>query len=154
LSEGIKYLGLGLLSMLLSFSSCQKKDSALPFSAVPEIRLIGLSHDTIVEYKDVLTITFHYQDGDGDLGFEEPDRYAVYIRDARLTTYDGFFLGPIAPPGITVPIKGRLSVEFPSLFVFGNRIIESTRFFIYVIDRAGNKSNELETATVYIVKPN
>jgi hypothetical protein len=142
-----------LSAFVLLLFACQPKEPLLPFSEVPEIRLVGLSHDTITEYKDILTLTFSYQDGDGDLGFEEPETYAVFIRDARLQTYDGFYLGPVAPPGVSVPVQGKLSVEFPSLFVFGTRQEESTRFYIYMIDRNGNKSNELVTSAVTIRKP-
>lgn len=138
---------------LIVSNSCEKSEQLLPFSEIPEIELVRLSHDTIKEYVDVLTITIRYRDGDGDLGFEEPEKYAVFIRDARLQTFDGFYLGPIAPPGQRIAIQGTLSVEFPSLFVFGNRSQESTKFFIYMVDRAGNKSNEIETPTILIMKP-
>jgi hypothetical protein len=153
LNAWIKWIS-ALSALLWLLSACQPKEPLLPFSEVPEIRLVGLSHDTITEYKDILTLTFSYQDGDGDLGFEEPETYAVFIRDARLQTYDGFYLGPVAPPGVSVPVKGNLSVEFPSLFVFGTRQEESTRFYIYIKDRSGNQSNELVTSAVTIRKPN
>jgi hypothetical protein len=130
-----------------------EKPSELPFSKIPHISLVGLSHDTLIEYRDVLSITIFYQDGDGDLGFEDPETYAVFIRDSRLETFDGFYLGPVAPPGVAISIQGNLTIEFPSLFVFGNRGEESTRFFIYIVDRAGNKSNELITQPVIIKKP-
>jgi len=147
----IKILFIVALVTLLISSSCKKTDT-LPFSKIPEISLIGLSHDTITEYADILTITIRYQDGDGDLGFEDPEQYAVFIRDARLGTYDGFYLGPLAPLDKNVSIQGNLSVEFPSLFVFGNRESETTRFYIYMVDRAGHKSNELLTGQVQINK--
>jgi hypothetical protein len=151
LSAFIKYLFLLAIGCL--FLGCNKSGDDLPYSKTPEIRLLSMSHDTITEYRDVLTLQFSYQDGDGDLGFEEPDNYAIFIRDARLTAYDGFYLGPIAPPGIIVPVKGSLSVRFPSLFVFGNRQQESTHFFAYVVDRSGQKSNEIMTPPVLIQKP-
>lgn len=130
-----------------------EKESGLPFSEVPQISLVSLSHDSITEYNDVLSITIFYKDGDGDLGFEDPETYAVFIRDSRLEEFDGFYLGPVAPPGQTISVQGKLTIEFPSLFVFGNRTEENTRFFIYMIDRAGNKSNELITESVIIKKP-
>jgi len=143
-----------LATLLASFlfASCNKGED-LPFSVVPEISLVGLSHDTITEYQDVLTIQIMYKDGDGDLGFEDPEQYAVFIRDARLEAYDGFYLGPLAPLDKRISIQGTLSVEFPSLFVFGNRQSETTRFHIYMIDRAGHKSNELISGPVFIKKP-
>lgn len=138
--------------MIKLMINCRENADEPPFSTTPEINLLGLSHDTIKEFDDVLTIKIHYQDGDGDLGFEEPDDYAVYIRDARLNNYDGFYLGPVAPPGAEIAVQGNLKLEFPSLFVFGNRTEERTRFYIYMIDRKGNKSNELVSPDVIIRK--
>lgn len=134
---------------LFTLTSCSKQDE-LPFSKIPKIKLLEISHDTIVEYQDVLTLSIQYQDGDGDLGFEDPDQYAVFVRDSRLENFDGFYLGPITPPNVEVPIQGKLDVEFPSLFLFGNRETETTRFFIKFIDRAGNESNLVETPSIVI----
>ncbi|MBK9271270.1 MAG: hypothetical protein IPM48_06705 [Saprospiraceae bacterium] len=147
-----------LKSVLLAFAilvlmSCHENADEPAFSIIPEIRFVGLSHDSIVEYKDVLTIHFKYQDGDGDLGFEEPESYAIFIRDARLSNFDGFYMGPVAPPGALIAVQGQLKVEFPSLFVFGNGKFERTKYFIYMVDRAGHKSNELTTPDVIIKKP-
>ncbi|HNG68686.1 MAG TPA: hypothetical protein PLP63_07065 [Saprospiraceae bacterium] len=131
---------------------CHTISDEPPFSTTPEIKLNGISNDTIREFDDILTLSIHYQDGDGDLGFEEPDQYAVFIRDARLTNYDGFYIGPVAPPGAEIAVQGNLKLEFPSLFVFGNRFNERTRFYIYMKDRNGNKSNELISPDVIILK--
>ncbi|MBK7696795.1 MAG: hypothetical protein IPI30_21510 [Saprospiraceae bacterium] len=46
---------------------------------------------TILEFEDsYLRSTFAIRMGMETWGFEEPDSYAVFIRDARLTKYDGF----------------------------------------------------------------
>lgn len=136
----------------MSVVGCRENADEPPFSTIPEIKFKGLSHDTIREFEDVLTISISYQDGDGDLGFEEPDDYAVFIRDARLNNFDGFYVGPVAPPGASIAVKGNLKLEFLSLFVFGNRTEERTRFYIYMIDRSGHKSNELLSPDVIIQK--
>jgi hypothetical protein len=129
-----------------------EKDDVMEFSDTPEIQLLGLSHDTIRQYEDVLLIRIFYRDGNGDLGFENPEEYALFVRDIRLEDFDGFYVGPIAPPGSSVPIQGDFIIEFPSLFLFGNGDIEQTRFQIKMIDRAGNESNVLETETVAIIR--
>lgn len=141
---------LGALSVFIF--SCRENAVEPPFPITPEIKFLGLSHDTIHEFQDILTISISYQDGDGDLGFEEPDDYAVFIRDVRLAKYDGFYIGPVAPPGAEIAVKGNLKLEFPSLFVFGNRSEERTQFYIYIIDRKGHKSNELLSTEVIIKK--
>ena len=84
--------------------SCTKDDE-IPSSDSPEIELLELSDDTIQQYDEVLRLTIRYQDGDGDLGYEDPEQYALFIRDARLENFDGFYVGPLSPPGSDVPIQ-------------------------------------------------
>lgn len=141
----------GLISVLCFSSSCMKDEITL-ISNVPEIALLSISSDTITEFEEALIISISYQDGDGNLGFEETDQYALFVRDIRLDEFDGFYLGPIAPPNETIPIVGELNVEFPNLFVFGNDSIETTRFELKMIDRSNNESNILITDDIVIVK--
>lgn len=140
-----------LLVFCLIICACNKQDGPT-FPKTPQISLKGISHDTIREYEDVLTISINYEDGDGDIGFADPDMNSIFIRDSRLTKFDGFYVGTIAPEGSSVPIQGTLNVEFPSLFLFGSADQESTRFFVYLRDRAGNVSDTLETPRVWIVR--
>lgn len=140
-----------LVLSLLVWTGC-RKDEDIAYSNIPEITLVGLSHDTIRQYQDALVIRIGYQDGDGDIGFEDPEMYALFVRDIRLAEFDGFYIGPIAPPGSAVPIQGELTIEFPSLFLFGNGNTELTRFEIKMIDRAGQESNVLETGFVAITR--
>ena len=140
-----------ILFAFLLLAACKKEDD-ITYPDVPEISLIGLSHDTIRQYQDVLTIRIFYKDGNGDIGFENPEEYALFVRDVRLQAFDGFYVGPLAPPTAVVPIQGELTIEFPSLFLFGNGTIEQTRFEIKMVDRAGNESNLIETDFVAIVR--
>lgn len=140
-----------LLVSLLLISGCTK-DEVAEYSSIPEIALVDISSDTIRQYEDVLYLRISYKDGNGDLGFENPDQYALHIRDIRLDAFDGFYLGPLAPPGTVAPIQGELNIEFPSLFLFGNGDTELTKFQIKVIDRAGNESNLIETDFVAIIR--
>lgn len=140
-----------LIPALLLLIGCNKEDD-ITYSNVPAIELVGLSNDTIRQYEDVLTIRISYKDGDGDIGFEDPQQYALYVRDIRLEAFDGFYVGPLAPPDVSVPIQGELTIEFPSLFLFGNGAVENTKFEIKMIDRAGNESNVIETDFVAITR--
>ncbi|MDX1685611.1 MAG: hypothetical protein R3275_10260 [Saprospiraceae bacterium] len=149
LSGGISLL---LVLLVIGMATSCREDDEIPFSDIPEIELLGVSHDTIVQYQEVLVLSIQYQDGDGDIGFESPDKYAVHVRDTRLENFDGFFVGPVAPPGSDVPVKGKIDIEFPNLFVFGNGDAEKTFFEIKMIDRAGNESNILMTDAVVILR--
>lgn len=140
-----------IIACWLMLTGCQK-DEVVKLPDIPVIELVSVSHDTIRQYEDVLLIRISYKDGNGDLGFENPEDYALFVRDIRLQSFDGFYVGPLTPPNTNVPIQGELTVEFPSLFLFGNGTVEQTRFQIKIIDRAGHESNLLETGTVAITR--
>ena len=140
-----------ILLSLLILTACKKEDDII-YPDIPEIQLLGLSHDTIRQYEDVLTIRIFYKDGDGDIGFKNPEEYALFVRDVRLQAFDGFYVGPLAPPDANVPIQGELTIEFPSLFLFGNGALEQTRFEIKMVDRAGHESNLIETDFISIIR--
>jgi len=135
----------------LSFLACNKQDGSI-FPKTPQLSLKGICHDNIREYGDVLTLFINYGAGDGDIGFSDPDMNSIFIRDSRLTKFDGFYVGTIAPEGTSVPIQGTLNVEFPNLFLFGTADQESSKFFVYLRDRAGNVSDTIETPRVWIVR--
>ncbi|TVQ44241.1 MAG: hypothetical protein EA362_10320 [Saprospirales bacterium] len=137
--------------IIFVFSACSDDDGPV-LDVVPKIELLGISSDTIVEFEDVLVISIQYSDGDGDIGFEDPDINSIFVRDARLEDYDGFYIGPVAPPDQEIPVTGTLNIEFPALFLFGTGATENTRFYVYLVDRAGNESNEVITQTVTIIR--
>lgn len=137
--------------VLLGLTSCQKEEID-KLSNIPFIELVELSSDTIIQFEETLVITIKYYDGDGNLGFEETDQYALFVRDIRLSEFDGFYLGPILPPNEIAPITGTLDVEFPNLFIFSNADSETTRFEIKMVDRAMNESNVLTTTEILIKK--
>lgn len=140
-----------LILFCLMITGCQKEE-IMKLANVPKIQVVSISHDTIRQYEDVLLIRIFYQDGNGDLGFEDPQEYALFVRDIRLQTFDGFYVGPLTPPEVEVPIQGELTVEFPALFLFGNGKSEQTWFEIKMIDRAGNESNLVETSPITITR--
>ncbi len=145
-----KYIGLGLLG-LCALSSCED-DVDFILGSTPQITGVILSQDTIRQFTDNLIFTIDYTDGDGDLGFDETDRFALFIRDVRLQDFDGFYVGPIAPPESNVPIRGSLEVRFPELFLFGSTPTEETWFEIKLVDRAGNNSDIYVTEKVLLVR--
>ena len=139
-------------ALIFGLSACEKEEVNI-IPNIPEIALVSISSDTITEFEEPLIIRISYKDGDGNIGFEETDRYALFVRDIRLDEFDGFYLGPILPPTSVAPITGELNVEFPDLFIFGNADSETTRFEIKLVDRAQNESNLLITEDIVIVKP-
>lgn len=139
-----------ILCVLFLYSCSEKSD--LPFSAVPEIKINAINSTSIKQFEDSLIISLAYQDGDGNIGFEESDSFALIIRDIRLATDDKFHISPLAPIGESIAIKGVIRVPIGKLFLFGTSNTESTRFRLRLKDRAGNWSNEVETESILISK--
>jgi hypothetical protein len=133
---------------LYAFLCACKKEEVMP--ATPEIALISMDRQSVVQFADRVSLRFSYKDGNGDLGQSDPDNYTLWVKDARLNTADGYHIQPLAPEGAEVPIQGELNVELNSLFLLGNSNEEQTQYTVYVMDRAGNRSNEFVTGNIII----
>lgn len=138
------FIAITVLCVLLA---C-KKEEVMP--STPEIAFVSMSAQSVHEFNERVKVRFSYKDGDGDLGQEDPDNYTLWVKDARLEGTDGYHIPPLAPEGSEVPIQGELEVELNALFLLGNSGQEETSYTMYVIDRAGNRSNEFTTGTITI----
>lgn len=125
-----------------------KKEEVMP--SAPTIALVSMSTQEVTQFTEPVTVRFSYTDGDGDLGQEDPDNYTLWVKDARLEGTDGYHIPPLAPEDAEVPIQGELEVELNALFLLGNSGQEETRYTMYIVDRAGNRSNEFTTGTIII----
>jgi hypothetical protein len=111
---------------------------------------------------DSILVTFSFTDGDGDLGFENNQTPDIFISDGR----DSFAKPPYRIPyvgeqGVGNGISGEISIAIPSTCCIYNPpgqipltcsevpVAWDTVFYrIYIQDRAGHKSNEIETALI------
>ena len=93
---------------ILLLSAC-KKDKFL-FSEVPEISVQSITPSIAKEFTDTVEVVIFYKDGNGDLGFEQPDSFCLEVWDQRLTQPDVYFLPPLAPPGEEIAIQGTFAV--------------------------------------------
>lgn len=140
-----RLLTLATITVLLA--AC-KKEEVMP--AAPEIAFVSMSAQSVHEFDERVTVRFSYKDGDGDLGQQDPDNYTLWVKDARLQGTDGYHIPPLAPEDADVPIQGELEVELNALFLLGNSGQEETSYTMYVVDRAGNRSNEFTTGMITI----
>ena len=138
---------LALATMAALLAGC-KKEEVMP--SAPEIAFVSMSTQSVHEFDERVTVRFSYKDGDGDLGQEDPDNYTLWVKDARLEGTDGYHIPPLAPEDVEVPIQGELDVELNALFLLGNSGQEETSYTMYIVDRAGNRSNEFTTGTIII----
>ncbi len=151
----IHFTSMLLLAICLLFS-CSKKDEAneLPSSlnVIPYIELVDIQPIEVQQFQEKIKITLQYEDGDGDLGFLDPDEVAVFVKDSRLSNADAYHLPPLSPVGSNVPITGTVSIELKNTFILGNGTSEQITYQIYLVDRAGNESNVLETPAITITE--
>ncbi len=142
----------GLFLLLLGLMACGNKDP-FPYDISPELRLISAGPEILREFQDSLIVVLEYKDGDGDIGFENPDSAALWVQDIRLSKPDPYFVKPLSPPnGEQVSIQGTLRFRLRGTFIFGNADMEKTVFKIRLKDRAGHWSEEVSTPEITIVK--
>lgn len=142
--------------ILITFSilafSCKKEENLLPLPITPAIKILEISNDTIVEFKEQLKLKLEYEDGDGDLGNKNTDVNSLFIKDSRLEFADEYYIAPLAPEGSQISIKGELDITLSSVFILGNGSSEKTYFEIWMVDRVGHKSNIVRTKDIIILK--
>ena len=137
-----------ILFSLITFYGCEDDDFV--FDVVPYIELSEISTTNVTEFQDTITIRLLYRDGDGDLGFENPDSFSLSVQDQRLVNPDFYFVQPLAPIGSQVSIEGILPIKLKNTFLLGNGATETTTYTIRIKDRAGNWSNEVVTPVITI----
>ncbi len=112
---------------------------------------------------DSVLITFSFTDGDGDLGSENNELPDIFITDSRdSVTKPPYSIPFIGSQGTGNGISGEVSIALPTTcciyFPPGSEfpltcldvpIAFDTLFYtIYIKDRAGNKSNVIQTEVI------
>jgi hypothetical protein len=111
---------------------------------------LGPEHIVALEYSIYLRISF--VDSDGDLGENLTSENNLFVVDERLELAHEFRISNMVPGGAEVPIQGELEWAIPSVFLTNsNGESEFVTYRIYVVDRAGNKSNTITTAPITIL---
>ena len=137
--------------------SCKKSSN----SPIPFLKFIALSPDSIkMLSKDTTFLTFHFSDGDGDLGHDPSSgNYDVFLKDMRDDRIDTlkFFFPPI-PDGAIDPIDGitgdgavalqssRIVIRQDSVHTFRDTVI----YKMWIVDKAQHWSNEIKTTPLYL----
>ena len=139
----------GMIALLLV--SCE--EAAPPSrSDVPFINVLSITPTVIREFTDSIVIELQYEDGNGDIGWVDADKYALSVHDIRLIKADNYYVPPLAPLDSDIPISGVLKVKIKNTFLLGNGGDEQTYFQLQLTDRAGNVSNPSITENVTIKK--
>ena len=136
--------------LVFSFSAC-KKDKTTSTNT-PQITFVSISPSSAVEYVNSITITFSYDDLDGDLGQNDPNVYNLFITDSRNSVTYNYRISQLAPSGSVIHIRGNLNAIIKSTAITDNSFSQSVSYSLYVKDRAGNTSNAITTSAITITK--
>ena len=140
-----------LFAIGIWWSACTD-DLVLPNRA-PVVQIVGLSPDTARAWQDTLTLSFTYQDDNGDLGSPDPNRIAIELTDSRLPTPDTYALAPLLDLDSIKAIAGTIHLKIKPTFILGNQTQQqSYRYSLVLIDRAGNRSNTALSPTVTVIE--
>jgi hypothetical protein len=105
-----------------------------------------------VEYANSITITFSYDDLDGDLGENNANATNLFITDSRNNVTYNYRISQLAPDGANIHIKGNLNAVIKSTAITDNSSSQSVTYSVYIKDRAGNTSNTITTDAITVTK--
>jgi hypothetical protein len=143
-------LSIGLFSLV----SCSDEET---FPVTPVISFKSLEKFQSLSGLDSLVLTFSFTDGDGDIGSAVSDTFGrdVYARlfernngvfeEAPLSAPLQYRVPYLEPRGNNSSLKGdiRISIDYNIL-----RPNDTIYYKVLLEDRAGNRSNEISTATI------
>jgi hypothetical protein len=132
------------------YSSCKKEQA---ISTTPSIKFVSVAPNPAIKYQDTIKIVVSYTDGDGDLGVDSADAKNLFVTDSRNNVTSQFRIPQLAPDNANIIIEGNLDIILPPQgFIDDNDNSESVTYSIYVVDRAGHKSNTVQTTALTINK--
>jgi hypothetical protein len=137
-------------SVLFLFAGCKKDE--IEFPVEPSIEFISISPESATQYTVPVTITIKYEDGDGDLGENDDNVKNCFVRDNRIGITYQYRIQQLAPTGSSIPITGNLDIEIGGQILTDSSSQQSVTYTLYVVDRAGHKSNEVTTGAILIRK--
>lgn len=142
------------LIIIFHVLSCTKKTLPEPISNTPKIKYIEASPLFIKEHKDTLILKIGHIDGDGDLGEDSTEKENLFINDDRIGSEftRGFRFSRIKPGENPSPITGNLILKIPNILITDSSSSQNFRLSAYIVDRKGNKSDEIQTSIITINK--
>lgn len=144
----LRYILAGFL--LLAFFSCKKDQQES--TVIPQIEFIGISPASAKEYSSSITISFSYDDLDGDLGENDPNVSNLFITDSRNGVTYNYRISQLAPDGSNIHIRGNLNAVIKNTAITDGSSSQTVTYSLYVKDRAGNQSNTITTSAITVVK--
>lgn len=149
-----------LIIFITSLIGCIKPPD---YPIEPEIQFLRFTKNTMNQgflNEDSLLVTISFTDGDGDLG--DHDSLNIFLTDTRTNFLQDRYRIPFIPEqGSSNGISGEISfILFNTCCIYQSSIPPCTpserqprdtlSYRIYIKDRAGNQSNEIETDPIFL----
>ncbi len=125
------------------------------FPDEPEIEFVSITPEEATQFTaDEITLTFRYQDGDGDLGYIGDPVNNLFVIDSR-TAFAGnparitaFAFETLTPDTRKPSIQGEFSISLttPPFEITAEPLV----YNVYIVDRAGNVSNTISTSPITV----
>lgn len=136
--------------VLCTFLSCKKEKTEA--TTTPQIEFVSISPSSAVEYVNSITISFSYDDLDGDLGQNDPNVNNLFITDSRNGVVYNYRISQLAPDGANIHIKGNLNAVIKGTAITDGSTSQAVTYSLYIKDRAGNVSNTITTDVITITQ--
>lgn len=140
------------IACLLLLVACDDKPV---FPNEPAITFVSITPSTATQFTaDEIELTFRYQDGDGDLGYEGDPVNNLFIIDTRAAfagnpgRITSFSFESLTPTTRKPSIQGEMKVLLTTPPYEPTQ--EPLVYQVYITDRAGNVSNTIETTPIIV----
>jgi hypothetical protein len=128
------------------------KDDDIEFAPEPKIEMVSITPQNPLQFTEPVTITIKYEDGDGDLGENNDQVKNCFVTDNRIGLVSEFRIKQLAPTGYSIPITGTLNIEIGGQGITDASTSQNATYTLYVVDRAGHRSNTITTNEIVIRK--
>ena len=142
------YRSVALLLVVLIFSSCKRWGWFVCCSSTHFCKHIP----SIEEFGGPIIFSISYQDGDGDLGENDPNVKNLFLQDQRNGITYEYRIQELAPQGADIAIIGTIDIVLNTTSITDGSNEQEVTFDIYAIDRAGNSSNTITSSPLTIYK--
>jgi hypothetical protein len=153
-----------LMVSLLGIMSCYKTPT---YPIVPHIDFAGYTVNQPYIIPDTGNLRITFTDGDGDLGMlnnsDSGTLSKVFIYNIKYSLTSPSYIPIIPQKGTTKAISGSIDIKLAGSLGVGlfdrsscllfQHPLDTLTFSIYIVDRAGNKSNVITTPPLVVSCP-
>jgi len=144
---------LGVLALALGvglpfFSSCESEDPESDARLEPVSEIPAILSAVVRMESDTYWLDVNFRDGNGDVGYDDPDKGVFFVWDSRDTSIMEWYpLPPVSPLDSSIAVDVSLSLELvkPTDNIAGS---SNWSAVVQLEDRSGNRSDKVVTNVV------